>query len=232
MEEGISHEASSLAGHQQLGNLVVLYDDNHISIEDDTNVAKSEDVCGAVRGLRLARAARWTGAPPTATTRTCPALYAGAPGGPAARPRRRRIIALRTIIGWPAPNKQNTGAAHGAALGEDEVAATKEILGFDPDVNFAVEDEVLSHARQVAERGTQAHAEWDEPFEPGPAPTRSAGAVRPAGDPPAARRLGRGAAGLPAGRQGHRHPHGLRQVLNALAPVLPELWGGSADLAE
>src|SRR6202011_3448453 len=74
------------------------------------------------------------------------------------------FISLRTIIGWPAPHKQNTGAAHGSALGVDEVKATKEILHFDPEVDFPVEDEVVSHARQVAERGKRLHAEWEESF--------------------------------------------------------------------
>src|SRR3954454_24029900 len=77
---------------------------------------------------------------------------------------RPSIIVLRTIIGWPAPNKQNTGAAHGSALGEDEVKATKQILGFDPEQTFEVTDEVIAHTREVAARGQKAHAEWDEAF--------------------------------------------------------------------
>ncbi len=151
LEEGISSEASSLAGHQQLGNLILFYDDNHISIEDDTAVAFSEDVLARyeaygwhVQQRRLRRGRR------------------RAREGD----RRRRkavtdqpsIIVVRTIIGWPAPTKQNTGKAHGSALGEDEIRATKEILGFDPDVHFAVDDDVLAHARQVVQRGRDAHA--------------------------------------------------------------------------
>ena len=139
---------------------------------------------------------------------------------------------LRTIIAWPAPDAQNTGAAHGAALGADEVAKTKRILGFDPAVNFPAEDEAVAHARQVADRGKKLHAEWDEAFaawaaaEPGPR-----GAAGPAGR----RRLpdgwASGAAQFPPDAKGMATRRASGQVLNALAPVLPELWGGSADLA-
>ena len=156
IEEGITHEASSLAGHQQLGNLIVIYDDNDISIEDDTNIAKSEDVCERYRAYGW-HVQHVTFRQPGGYHEDPEAVYRAlltarehteAPS----------FIALSTIIAWPAPNKQNTGAAHGSALGADEVAATKEILHFDPEVSFPVEEE-------------------------------------------------------------------------ALAPVLPELWGGSADLA-
>ena len=121
------------------------------------------------------------------------------------------FIALRTIIGWPAPNKQNTGAAHGSALGVPEVKATKEILHFDPEVDFPVEEDALNHARQVAERGKQVHAEWEGPFaEWAKANPEAQGAVRPDGRPPPAGRLDRGAAGVPGRRQGHGHPQGVR----------------------
>src|SRR5690242_3412742 len=157
LEEGVSGEASSLAGTQQLGNLILIYDDNHISIEDDTNVAFTEDV-----GKRY-EAYGWhvqhvdDGEDQQAIDRAFAAAKAET-GRPS-------IIVLRTIIGWPAPNKQNTGAAHGSALGADEVAATKRILGFDPAENFAVADDVLAHARKVVERGRQAHAEWQQRFD-------------------------------------------------------------------
>ena len=143
------------------------------------------------------------------------------------------MIALRTIIAWPAPDAQNTGAAHGAALGADEVAATKQILGFDPAVSFPAEEEAVAHARQVTDRGKQLHAEWDEALDHlgggQPGARRAAG---PAGRAPAAGRLGQRTAHVPARRQG-AWPPGPRpgEVLNALAAVLPELWGGSADLA-
>src|SRR6201997_3075083 len=148
MEEGISHEAAAIAGHQQLGNLIVLYDDNSISIEDDTNIAKSEDVAARYEayGWHVQRLS-WRN--PNGYAEDVPALYqalltarehAEAPS----------FISLETIIGWPAPHKQNTGAAHGSALGADEVAATKEVLGFDPGVDFPVEDEALGRGRQGA----------------------------------------------------------------------------------
>jgi transketolase len=230
IEEGVSHEVSSLAGHQQLGNLVMLYDDNDISIEDDTAIAKSEDVLAryAAYGWHTQRVA-WR--QPHGYDEDVQALYraltaardqAGAPS----------IIALSTIIGWPAPNKQNTGAAHGSALGEDEVAATKQILGFDPAVHFPVEDEALARAREVADRGKAARAAWEESF------TRWAEASpsrRALLDRLADRALPAGWAGtLPEfapddGPIATRSASG--KVLNALAPVLPELWGGSADLA-
>src|SRR5215469_734412 len=162
IEEGVSHEVSSLAGHHRLGNLIVLYDDNSISIEDDTNIAKSEDVAARYEayGWHVQRLSWRT---PNGYHEDVQALYQAlltarenteAPS----------FIALSTIIGWPAPHKQNTGAAHGSALGADEVAATKEVLGFDPGVDFPVEDEALARARQVAERGKQLHAEWEQSF--------------------------------------------------------------------
>jgi len=143
------------------------------------------------------------------------------------------FISLRTIIGWPAPNKQNTGAAHGAALGVPEVKATKKVLHFDPDVDFPVEDELVSHARQVAERGKQAHADWDKPF----ADWASANSERKAlFDRMATRRLADGWVDalptFPPDAKGMATRKASGIVLSALAPVLPELWGGSADLAE
>ena len=162
IEEGISHEVSSLAGHHELGNLIVLYDDNQISIEDNTKIAKSEDVCARYEayGWHVQKLSWRT---PDGYTEDVQALYQAlltakehteAPS----------FIALSTIIGWPAPHKQDTGAAHGSALGVPEVQATKEILHFDPEVDFPVEDEALSHARQVAERGKQLHADWEGSF--------------------------------------------------------------------
>jgi transketolase len=162
IEEGISHEVSSLAGHHRLGNLIVLYDDNQISIEDNTTIAKSEDVCARYEayGWHVQKVS-WRA--PGGYREDVPALYQAfltarehteAPS----------FIALSTIIGWPAPDKQDTGAAHGSALGVPEVKATKEILRFDPEVDFPVEDEALNRARQVAERGKKLHAEWEAPF--------------------------------------------------------------------
>jgi transketolase len=157
IEEGIASEASSIAGHQQLGNLVLLYDDNHISIEGDTKVALSEDV------LKRYEAYGWH------TLRVedvndVQALYRAMV---AARDERNRpsIISVRSIIGWPAPNKQNTGKAHGSALGAEEIAATKKILGLDPTQSFILPKDVLAHAREVVGRGRDAHAAWQEQYD-------------------------------------------------------------------
>ncbi|MHB1592697.1 MAG: transketolase [Streptosporangiaceae bacterium] len=230
IEEGVSHEVSSLAAHQQLGNLVVIYDDNDISIEDDTKIAKSEDV--------LARYAAYGWHTQRVSFRTADgyhedvgALYRAllAARDHAAAP---SIIALSTIIGWPAPEKQNTGAAHGSALGADEVAATKRVLGFDPAVSFPVEDQALARARQVADRGKAAHAGWQAGFEAWSAANPERRALL---DRIADRSLPAGwADAIPAftpadGQLATRSASG--KVLTALAPVLPELWGGSADLA-
>jgi transketolase len=232
IEEGITHEASSLAGHHKLGNLVLVYDDNRISIEDDTNVAKSEDVGAryAAYGWHVQHV-DWTTAD-GGYHEDAEALLAAFEAAKAVTGK-PSVIVLRTIIGWPAPNKKNTGAAHGSALGDAEVAATKEILGFDPAVNFPVEEEALSHAREVAERGKQAHAEWEQAFN-----TWAEG--NPEGkslfDRLAKRELPDGwEAALPvfpADAKGTGTRRSSGKILTALAPVLPELWGGSADLAE
>jgi transketolase len=230
VEEGISHEACSLAGHQQLGNLVVIYDDNSISIEDDTNIAKSEDVAARYEayGWHVQRVS-WR--QPGGYHEDVQALYDAllAAKEQTAAP---SLICLRTIIGWPAPTKQNTGAAHGSALGAEEVAATKQILGFDPAVSFPAEDEAVARAREVADRGKLARARWDEIFTAWSSASPDKRALL---DRLRARRLPDGwAAALPefpADPAGMATRSASGQVLNALAPVLPELWGGSADLA-
>src|SRR5690606_6499970 len=162
IEEGISHEASALAGHQRLGNLIVLYDDNHISIEDDTAIALSEDVRAryAAYGWDV-HSVDWTA---DGDYHENVGALAAAFDAAKAETSRPSLIALRTIIGWPAPNKKNTGKIHGAALGAEEVAATKRILGLDPAESFHVPDDVLAHARKVADRGRAEHAEWDKAF--------------------------------------------------------------------
>ena len=163
IEEGISHEVSSLAAHQELGNLIVLYDDNQISIEDNTNIAKSEDVCARYEAYGWhVQKVDWVG-PRGGYHEDVDALYRAFQAAKE-HTEAPSFIALRTIIGWPAPNKKNTGAAHGSALGVPEVKATKEILHFDPEVDFPVEEDALNHARQVAERGKQVHAEWEGSF--------------------------------------------------------------------
>jgi transketolase len=232
MEEGISHEVSSLAAHQKLGNLIVIYDDNQISIEDDTRIAKSEDVVAryAAYGFHT-QVVDWRG-DDGEYHEDVQALNEAIQ---AARDETQRpsFIALRTIIAWPAPHAQNTGKAHGSALGAEEVAATKRLLGFDPDQSFVVEDEVLAHVRKVVDRAKEARAEWEKEF----AAWRTGNEERAALlDRLAARGLPDGWTDVlpefPADAKGMATRKASGEVLNALAPVLPELWGGSADLAE
>ncbi|WP_433575397.1 transketolase [Nocardia brasiliensis] len=225
MEEGVTSEASSLAGTQQLGNLVLIYDDNKISIEDDTTIAFTEDVAKRYEAYGWHVQVVEGGEDVVAIE--------GALAAAKAELDRPSIIVLRTIIGYPAPNKMNTGAAHGAALGADEVAATKKVLGFDPEQTFEVAPEVIAHTRKAVERGQAAHAQWQQQFD-------KWAQANPAGkelfDRLAKRDLPAGwAANLPtyeADPKGMATRKASGKVLAALAPVLPELWGGSADLAE
>ncbi|GAA3171904.1 MULTISPECIES: transketolase [Streptomyces] len=227
LQEGISAEASSLAGHQKLGNLVLLWDDNHISIEGDTETAVSEDTLKRYEayGWHVQRVEQLPNGDldPVGLARALEAAKA--------ETERPSFIAARSIIAWPAPNAQNTEAAHGSALGADEVAATKRVLGFDPEQSFEVTPEVLAHTREALDRGRDARAEWDKAF----AAWRTA-------NPERAAEFDRISAGeLPAGWEDHlpafetgkavatRAASG--KVLAALGGVLPELWGGSADLA-
>ncbi|SCY01860.1 transketolase [Streptomyces sp. 136MFCol5.1] len=227
LEEGISAEASSLAGHQKLGNLVFVYDDNHISIEGDTATAFSEDVMKRYEayGWHVQRVE-----PSADGDIDVRALY-GALTAARAETGRPSIIVMRTIIAWPAPNAQNTEASHGSALGAEEIAATKRVLGFDPEQSFQVEPEVLAHAREALDRGVEAHAAWDKQI----AEWRTA-------DPEHAKLFDRVVTGqlpddweaaLPQFEAGTsvatRAASG--KVLQALGSVIPELWGGSADLA-
>ena len=230
IEEGISHEASSLAGHQDLGNLIMIYDDNSISIEDDTAIAKSEDVAARYEayGWHVQRV-NWRHVEgyreDIEPLRNALLLARENTVQPS-------LIALRTIIGWPAPNKQNTGEAHGSALGAEEVAATKRILGFDPDVSFPAEEDVVAHAREVADRGKKARAEWELSFAAWAVANPDRAELL---DRLSARRLPDGwTAALPefpSDPKGMATRKASGEVLTALAPVLPELWGGSADLA-
>ncbi|MBB5135951.1 transketolase [Thermocatellispora tengchongensis] len=230
IEEGISHEVSALAGHQKLGNLTVVYDSNHISIEDDTQIALSEDVAKRYEayGWQVI-SVDWTKTGDY--VEDVQELYAALEES-RAETDRPTLIKLRTIIGWPAPNKRNTGKIHGSALGAAEVAATKELMGMDPTATFVVPEEVLEHSRKVIGRGREAHAEWEKSFQE----WRVANAERAAEfDRIDARKLPEGwDHALPTFETGAsiatRKASG--EVLTALAPVLPELWGGSADLAE
>jgi transketolase len=231
IEEGITHEASALAAVQELGNLIVFWDDNRISIEDNTVIAKSEDAGAryAAYGWHVQHV-DWVTA--DGYHEDVQALYDAIEAAKAVTDKPSFIV-LRTIIGWPAPTKQNTMAAHGSALGDAEVAATKEILGFDPAVNFPVEEEALNRAREVAARGKAVHAEWDAQFAAWEKENPERGALFAR---LASRTLPDGwEAALPvfpvdAKGTGTRRSSG--KILTALAPVLPELWGGSADLAE
>ncbi|MEV4630911.1 transketolase [Micromonospora sp. NPDC049523] len=235
IEEGISHEASSLAAHQKLGNLVLIYDDNEISIEDDTRIAKSEDVTAryAAYGWHV-QTVDWRAgdADKGDYHEDVEALYA-ALNAAKENTDRPSFISLRTIIGWPAPNKQNTGKIHGSALGADEVAATKKILGFDPAQSFTVADEVLAHARGTVERGQAEHAEWNKAYEAWAKANPERKALH---DRLSTRTLPDGWTDAlptwPADAKGVATRAASGKVLEALAPVLPELWGGSADLAE
>ena len=232
MEEGVSGEASSIAATQRLGNLVLLYDQNHISIEDDTTIALSEDVAARYEayGWHVQRVS-WL----TDSGRYEENIQALADAFDKAQAvtDRPSFIALRTVIAWPAPHAQNTGKAHGSALGADEVAATKKELGFDPGKSFDVDPEVLAHAREVVDRGRKLRAEWDEAF-------TSWAEGNPQGkallDRMRTRTLPDGWTNaipeFPADAKGMATRKASGNVLTAIAPVLPELWGGSADLAE
>jgi transketolase len=227
LQEGIAAEASSLAGHQKLGNLILLWDDNHISIEGDTETAVSEDT--ALRyeayGWHVQRVE------PQENGDLDPAAIYDAIQQAKAVTDKPSFIAMRSIIAWPAPNAQNTEAAHGSALGDEEVAATKRVLGFDPEQSFEVADEVIAHTRGALERGQAARAVWEKSFQQ----WRD-------NNPERAAEFDRVAAGeLPKGWEdkipvfeagkGVATRAASGKILQALGAVIPELWGGSADLA-
>lgn len=229
LQEGITSEASSLAGHQELGNLVVIYDENHISIEDDTDVAFTENVLGRydAYGWHTQRV-DWT---KTGNYVEDLAELDAALRAAKAETSRPSIISLRTVIGFPSPTKSDTGTIHGSKLGTEEVAGLKKALGFDPEQSFAIDSEVLQHAREVQTRGSAARASWQEGFD-----------AWSAANPENAALLTRLESGeLPTGWDENlpvfepgkdvatRSASG--KVINAVASVLPELWGGSADLA-
>jgi transketolase len=224
IEEGVTSEASSIAGVQQLGNLIVFYDDNKISIEDDTAIALGEDVATRYEAYGWHVQVVDGG-------EDVSAILAAADAAKAVSDR-PSIILLRTVIGFPAPKKMNTGGVHGAALGADEVAGVKRALGFDPDKSFDVDPEVLAHARRVVDRGDKIRAQWQKQMD--------AWATREPERFELFSRLQEGilpdgwADALPVyepGSKGVATRKASGAAINALAPVLPELWGGSADLA-
>ena len=229
LQEGVTSEASSLAGHQELGNLTVIWDDNKISIEDDTEIAFTEDVLAryAAYGWHVQRV-DWlkTGDYAEDIEELSRALDAAK-----AETSKPSLIALRTVIGWPAPSKQNTGGIHGSKLGGEELEGLKTALGVDPEQHFHVDDEVIAHARELKQRSLETRQEWEKGFQ----------AWREA-NPQSAELFDRLSEGrLPEGWESElpEFPAGEAvatraasgKVLNAVAEVLPELWGGSADLA-
>lgn len=229
IEEGVTSEASSLAGTQELGNLIVIYDANQISIEDDTNVALSEDTKKRydAYGWQTLEVDWRT---PNGYHEDVKALYEAIEKAKADT-KRPSFIVLRTIIGWPSPTKQNTGGIHGSKLGEDELKGLKTLLDFAPDESFQIEENVLEHTRKAIDRGKVLHAEWSKKFD-------AWAEANPAGKE-LFDRLQEGV--LPEGIE-KALPHfepgkdistraASGKVINALAPELPELWGGSADLA-
>ena len=227
--EGVSSEAGSIAGHLGLGNLIVIYDANQISIEDDTNISFSEDVAARYRAYGWETIeVDWRKGEYKEDVQ---ALYEAIQKAKS-NPSQPTLITLKTIIGWPSPTKQNTGKIHGSKLGAEEVAGLKQALNFDPAKAFEVSEQVLSHTRELINRGKTARAAWDEKF-----------SEWQQSNPEKSQLLSRLQRGdLPAGIENElpkftageeiatRAASG--KVLNALAAKLPELWGGSADLAE
>lgn len=224
IEEGVTSEASSLAGTQQLGNLIVFYDRNQISIEHDTNIALSEDTPERYRAYGW-HVQEVEGGENVAGIEAAIAEAKKVIDKPS-------FIAVRTIIGYPAPTKMNTGGVHGSALGDDEVAATKRVLGFDPDKTFEVRDEVIEHTRKLVERGREAHEKWQGDFDAWAQREPERKALL---DRLLAQELPEGwDADLTYWEPGSKAVAtraAFGQVLNDVAPKLPELWGGSADLA-
>jgi transketolase len=227
LQEGVSAEASSLAGTQQLGNLKMIYDDNRISIEGDTHMAFTEDVSARYRayGWNVIDVSAAKDGRVDLTALDAAMVSAKAENG------KPTLIRMNSVIAWPAPNARNTAESHGSALGADEIAETKKILGLDPTEHFAMPKDVLQHVRAVKDRGAMAHKAWDEKFQ--------AWKKNNADRYDLLQRLVK--AELPNGWDTNlpEYPAGKDvatrkasgEVITALAKVLPEFWGGSADLA-
>jgi transketolase len=224
IEEGVTSEASSLAAVQQLGNLIVFYDHNQISIEDDTNIALCEDTAARYRAYGW-HVQEVEGGENVVGIEEAIANAKAVTDRPS-------FVSLRTIIGYPAPNLMNTGKAHGAALGDDEVAAVKKILGFDPDKKFEVREDVLTHTRGLVARGKEAHERRQPEFEAWAQREPDRKALL---DRLTAQKLPDGwDADIPHWEPGSKAlatRAASGEVLAAVGPKLPELWGGSADLA-
>lgn len=223
MEEGVTSEASSIAGTQQLGNLIVFWDDNGISIENETDIAFTEDVVARYEAY---------GWQTLEVTGEDVVGILDAVEKAKAETERPTFIRLRSVIAYPAPTKMGTGASHGSALGAEEVAGVKEILGFPTDRSFIVEDEVLAHTRALVDRGAEEHRRWQERFD---AWSESNPERRRLLDRLTARELPADFdADLPVWDEGDDDlatRKASEAVLQALGATLPELWGGSADLA-
>ena len=231
MQEGVTSEAASLAGHQKLGNLVVIYDSNQISIEDDTNIAFTENLSARYESYGWhTQTVDWkkTGN----YQEDIQELYSAIETAKSVTDK-PSLITLRTIIGWPSPKKQNTGKIHGSALGAEELAGLKNALGFDPEKTFDVSPEVISHTREnAAKRANDARTLWQSKFDlwakNNPEKKVLFDRVQSGKTPEGL------SASLPQFDSGTevstRSASG--KVINALAKVMPELWGGSADLAE
>ncbi|WP_408924073.1 transketolase [Corynebacterium marquesiae] len=223
LQEGVTAEASSLAGTQKLGNLIVFWDDNRISIEDDTNIAFNEDVVARYEAYGWHVQTVESGEDVVAIEEAVKAAQA--------ETERPSFIRVKTVIGYPAPNKMNTGGVHGAALGDDEVAATKEVLGFDAERSFHIDDEVIAHTRKLRERGAEKHAAWQKKFDEWAAANPENKALF---DRMQARELPQDFdAELPVWEPGESLAtrKASEATIQALAASLPEMWGGSADLA-
>jgi len=230
MQEGVSAEAASLAGHHGLGNLVVIYDANQISIEDDIDISFSDDVAKRYQAYGWQTIeVNWR--KDSGYVEDIADLYEAIMAAKA-NSTQPTLITLRTIIGWPSPTKQDTGKIHGSKLGAEELAGLKQALGFDPEQNFEVASDVLAHTRKLAERGKDQRAAWDKTFKLWQEQNSDSAKLLErleAGDLPSDLE-----ASLPDFTPGDeiatRAASG--KVLNAIAAKMPELWGGSADLAE
>ncbi|MEN9736919.1 MAG: hypothetical protein RJA26_152 [Actinomycetota bacterium] len=229
MQEGVTSEAASLAGHQQLGNLVVIYDSNQISIEDDTNIAFTEDISKRYESYGWhTQVVDWkkTGN----YVEDVEELYNAIQAAKAVTDK-PSLITLRTIIGWPSPKKQNSGKIHGSALGAEELAALKTVLGFDPEQTFQVDPEVLAHTRST-ERFDRERAAWQAAFDAWASENADKKKLLDrivSGETPAELE-----SALPVFEGGSSVSTRVAsgKVINAIAAVMPELWGGSADLAD
>ena len=229
MQEGVTSEAASLAGHQKLGRLVVLYDANKISIEDDTDIAFTEDVKAryASYGWHVQEVDFGT---PENYHEDVDSVMAAieAAQAEASKP---SLIVVKTVIGWPSPHKMNTGKIHGSAIGAEEIAETKSILGFDPQEHFIAEAEVIEHTRLLADRAKEERAAWQTRFD---AWAEAHPEHKTLFDRLQSDALPDLESALPRfeGVESLATRQASGQVINALAEVMPELWGGSADLAE